>query len=154
VGSQAKNSFGAISGPPPPKAGNFAEDSFKRTFKESRFPAFKGYDDGFAYIAPVGSFAPNGYGLYDMIGNAAEWVQDYYRKDYYETSPGSNPRGPLSGDIASNSDQKGITRGGSWFYKWAYVLRIAKRESGPHGWRGFDVGFRCVMDGAPRAKPR
>lgn len=125
--------------PPPSNAGNFAEEAFKRVFTASRFPAFAGYDDAVAYTAPVGSFTPNGYGLFDMAGNAAEWVEDLYAKDYYGTSPRKDPHGPESGE-------KGITRGGSWFYKWAYVVRVAKRESGPRSWRGFDVGFRCAMD--------
>jgi sulfatase modifying factor 1 len=50
-----------------------------------------------------------------MAGNAAEWVEDYYGRDYYKVSPNKNPQGPDSGE-------KGIERGGSWFYKWAYVL--------------------------------
>jgi len=124
--------------PPPHGAGNFAEEAFKRVFTEDRFPAFAGYDDGKTFPAPVGSFNANGYGLFDMSGNVSEWIEDNYERDYYRHSPADNPRGPRTGEVA-------MSRGGSWFYKWAYVLRVAKREDGPPSWRAFDQGFRCVM---------
>ena len=123
--------------PPPAKAGNFAEESFKRVFTEDRFPAFAGYDDGAPFPTPVGSFTANGYGLFDMAGNAAEWVEDRYAKSYYANSPKQNPKGPDSGE-------KGVTRGGSWFYKWAYAIRVGKRESIPTSASSFDLGFRCA----------
>ncbi len=123
--------------PPPAKAGNFAEEAFKQTFTEDRFPAFAGYNDGSVFPAPVGSFRANGYGPFDMIGNVSEWVSDDYGSEYYRQSPARNPTGPDSGEHA-------ITRGGSWFYKWAYVIRVAKREDGPASWRAFDQGFRCA----------
>jgi formylglycine-generating enzyme required for sulfatase activity len=124
--------------PPPARAGNFAEESFKNAFTEARFPAFSGYRDGAVFPTPVGRFQPNGYGLHDMIGNVSEWVEDAYGADYYRESPAENPKGPSNGDVA-------ISRGGSWFYKWAYVLRVAKREDGPDSWRAFDQGFRCAV---------
>jgi len=64
--------------------------------------------DGFLYTAPIGSFPPNGYGLYDMSGNVWEWCADYYDESYYPNSPETNPRGP-------NSGEKRVLRGGSWF---------------------------------------
>ena len=54
-------------------------------------------DDGYDTLAPVGSYLPNGYGLYDMAGNAIEWVSDWYQRDYYASSPVNNPKGPENG---------------------------------------------------------
>lgn len=63
--------------------------------------------DGYAVTAPVGSFKPNAFGLYDMLGNASECCSDWYGEDYYKTSPAISPPGPASGDAR-------VLRGGSW----------------------------------------
>lgn len=63
--------------------------------------------DGEPPLKPVGSFPANGYGLYDMAGNAAEWCSDYYGEDYYAVSPDKNPAGP-------NRGISRVIRGGSW----------------------------------------
>jgi len=62
---------------------------------------------GNPYSSPVGSFAPNGHGLYDMAGNMWERCWDWWGSSYYSTSPGTDPRGPASGSYR-------VYRGGSW----------------------------------------
>ena len=59
-------------------------------------------DDGHRVTSPVGSLKPNAFGLYDMMGNAWEWVSDWYGEKYYESSPGNNPPGPVSGLLRAN----------------------------------------------------
>ena len=84
----------------------------------------KGYDDGFADTAPVGSFAPNGFGLYDMAGNVFEFVLDWFDEGFYSHSPYENPVGP----IGPGSKISIIGRSGSWFYG-INALRVANRET-------------------------
>jgi len=97
-----------------------------------------GADDGYAYTAPVGSY-PSGaspYGLFDMAGNAWEWVADTYAAEYYAESPSHNPPGPVVGE-------HWVMRGGSYDSGLRHV-RCAKR------WRDFrrlgNVGFRVAVE--------
>lgn len=57
----------------------------------------KNQSDGYRDTSPVGSYKPNGLGLYDMTGNVSEWVSDWYSENYYKESPKDNPKGPSSG---------------------------------------------------------
>ncbi|MFC1451826.1 formylglycine-generating enzyme family protein [Verrucomicrobiota bacterium] len=96
------------------------------------------YDEGvYPYTSPVGSFAPNGYGLYDMAGNAWERCWDRYEYSYYGSSPGSDPRGPTSGSFR-------VIRGGCWVYS-AERCRVAHRIYGYQGGSDYNVGFRAVL---------
>ena len=86
--------------------------------------------------APVGSFAPNAFGLYDMAGNVLQWVEDCYHENY----TGS----PVNGSawVSRNCNAR-VLRGGSW-YNSTYYLRSANRYSNGPYFRGINIGFRVA----------
>jgi len=90
---------------------------------------------------PVGSYPPNGFGLYDMAGNVGEWVTDYYTDTYYMESPAKNPKGPEVGLLRP-------VRGGGWFSGMMCVT-VYSRKMLPTHWVDFAVGFRCAKDYTP-----
>lgn len=94
--------------------------------------------DRYSNTSPVGSF-PSGvspYGCYDMAGNVWEWCNDWYDKNYYGSSPSSNPTGPSSGDLR-------VLRGGGW-YNGADLCRSADRFRDFPDIRYYYVGFRVA----------
>jgi formylglycine-generating enzyme required for sulfatase activity len=89
-------------------------------------------------LVPVGSFEEgrSPYDIYDMAGNAWEWVSDWYDYDFYKNSPRRNPIGPATGDSK-------VVRGGSWLYI-SEFLRSAHRFAAQPTNRYFGYGFRCA----------
>lgn len=96
---------------------------------------------------PPGSFPPNPLGLYDMSGNAAEWVRDYYRKDAYkiakEKAPLRNPEGPETGEQGLFNEPQRVLRGGHFreFRGNTTATRLNMSES----LASAITGFRCAM---------
>ena len=78
------------------------------------------------------------YGLHHMAGNAAEWVADWYDREYYSKSPERNPTGPSSGE-------KKVLRGGSWA-DLPIALRVSARMSAEPEFQDRTIGFRCARD--------
>jgi sulfatase modifying factor 1 len=85
---------------------------------------------------PVGLYAPNAYGLYNLGDNVHEWCSDFYDPAYYAVSPERNPQGPPSGN-------RRASRGGSWRHH-IKVTRTAARSSIPPGFQYADYGFRVA----------
>jgi formylglycine-generating enzyme required for sulfatase activity len=85
---------------------------------------------------------PNGFGLYDMLGNMWEWVNDYYDPHYYENSPAQDPTGPAKGDLLA-------MHGGDWRSR-AGLVRVSYRLSCSVTFRQWlGCGFRCAGEALP-----
>jgi formylglycine-generating enzyme required for sulfatase activity len=121
------------------QANYYSDSSYSYDVSTTRgfHPSYQsgGYPDTYPYTSPVGSFARNAYGLYDMAGNVWEWCWDWYGS--YSSGSQSDPRGPTSG-----SDRVG--RGGCWG-DFAFYCRTAYRYGFSPGDRGIGIGFRSAL---------
>ena len=117
--------------PPTEAVGNYADRSAL-----SFLPfTIANYNDNYAVSANIGSFTPNIKSLYNMSGNVAEWVNDYYEVRLHRGDPIVDPTGAESGN-------RHVIRGASWALGSRSELRLSFREAGSGG--RVDVGFRLA----------
>ncbi|MFC5449219.1 formylglycine-generating enzyme family protein [Paenibacillus aestuarii] len=108
---------------------------------QGKFPQKNNASDGFIGTAPVKSFEPNGYGLYQMSGNVWEWCSDWFHPTFHVNGPRVNPVGPQSGTSR-------VMRGGSYLCHKSYCnrYRIAARSKNTPDSSAGNMGFRCAAD--------
>ena len=129
--------------PPPKGAGNYMDDALVKTLPGTGWPQIPG-DDGYARTSPVGSFAENRLGLFDLSGNVWQWCEDEYRASM-NSAEALREIPTLKEEKASDGTAYRVLRGGSWDRHAEVNLRSAYRIGVlPTRRRGL-YGFRCVL---------
>ncbi|XP_067159763.1 formylglycine-generating enzyme [Apteryx mantelli] len=107
------------------------------------FPTSNTAEDGYKGTAPVTAFPPNGYGLYNIVGNAWEWTSDWWVV-HHSADEAHNPKGPSSG-----TDK--VKKGGSYMChkSYCYRYRCAARSQNTPDSSASNLGFRCAADSLP-----
>jgi formylglycine-generating enzyme required for sulfatase activity len=133
--------WGETRAPEKNRQGNFADDTVRHLLART-IPT---YLDGHLATAPVGTFAPNGFGLYDLGGNVAEWINDFYGATAEELGQAvRDPLGPGRGRYH-------VIRGSSWMHGQLVDLRLSFRDYGETGRQ--DLGFRVARWFEPLETP-
>ncbi|MGW8813457.1 formylglycine-generating enzyme family protein [Gordonia terrae] len=116
-------------------------DRWRCNIWQGRFPVENTEDDGHLTTAPVKSYPPNGYGMWQMAGNVWEWCRDWFDDAYYRQSPSEAPTGPDSGT-------QRVIRGGSYLCHDSYCnrYRVSARSSNTPESTSGNIGFRCASD--------
>ena len=115
---------------------------------EGVFPGYDSGADGYkARAAPVGCYAPNGFGLYDMAGNVWEWARDWYKPNLDPDGAPEGPRETVAFDPGDPGARKHVIKGGSFLCSpdYCYRYRPAAREPGPTDTGENHIGFRTVL---------
>lgn len=127
----------------------------KANIWNGHFPYENTKTDGFEGIAPVKSFAPNGYKLYDMAGNVWEWTADWYNDAYYaqEKTGRLNPQGADTPNDPADPQPKRVIRGGSFMCSDEYCrgYRVSARMKTTPSSGLSNLGFRCARS-IPKAQ--
>ena len=108
----------------------------ERIWKEDKAHYYKHLNENGNNMHEVGQKRANGFGLYDVLGNVYEWVNDWYDKKYYQISPSQDPAGPTSG-------AEHVVRGDYWGAD-PRGVRISNRAGANPGARYYMFGVRCV----------
>ena len=115
------------------------EGGWRANIFQGEFPRRNTGEDGWLTTAPVRTFHPNGYGLWQPVGNVWEWCADLFDPRYYASSPAADPRGPARGSAR-------VLRGGSYLCHLSYCNRYrnsARSSNTPDSSMG-NAGFRTV----------
>jgi formylglycine-generating enzyme required for sulfatase activity len=115
--------------------GNFGDQALRRKAVGHRDHWFE-FDDGYPTTAPVGSFRPNAWGFYDMLGNVCEWTLDQFTR--YESKPLVDP-------VGKGRDRARVVRGGAWDLG-PPNCRFASRGWSPPGHHFRFVGVRVLLE--------
>ena len=117
---------------------------------QGRFPETNTVEDGYATTAPVRAFMPNGFGLYQMVGNVWEWCADNFSVDWHRPDRPETrlrPAGPPAGPTR-------VLRGGSYLCHDSYCnrYRVSARNANTPDSSTANIGFRCAASPAPRGQ--